>query len=88
MRFEWDENKSEANEINHGVPLEFGCALWDSRVVTLRSNRKGEQRKISFGMIGGECWAVVWEDKGDVRRLISARLATKKERSFYDKNDI
>ena len=87
MRFEWDDRKSELNEEKHGVPLDFGCDIWHSRVVTLRSNKRGEKRKISFGMIGGECWAVVWEDKGDTRRLISVRLATRRERSFYDSND-
>lgn len=88
MRFEWDNKKSEENEKNHGVPLSFGCQLWESRVVTFKANRNGERRRFSTGMIGGECWVVIWEDKGEARRLISVRLATtKKERSTYDRHN-
>ena len=42
MRFEWDEEKSVANEEKHGVPLSFGCALWESRSITFSARRKGE----------------------------------------------
>ena len=87
MRFDWDEAKSELNEAKHGVPLEFGCEIWDGRVVTLLSRRNGEMRKLSIGRVRGEYWSVVWEDRGETRRLISVRLSTAKERSCYDRND-
>ena len=87
MHFEWDEKKNASNEEKHGVPLSFGCALWDSRVVTFSSRRKGEARKLSIGRIGGEYWSAIWEPREDAVRLISVRLATPKERSCYDRND-
>ncbi len=52
MVFEWDGKKSLANEAKHGVGLDFGCYLWDGRVVTLRSPKKGEDRRLSIGLIG------------------------------------
>ena len=87
MVFEWDGQKSLANEAKHGVGLDFGCYLWDGRVVTLRSPKKGEGRRLSIGLIGGEYWVAIWKPSGDSRRLISVRLATPKERSFYDRNN-
>ena len=75
MVFEWDGKKSLANEAKHGVGLDFGCYLWDGRVVTLRSPKKGED------------WVAIWKPSGDSRRLISVRLATPKERNFYDRNN-
>lgn len=87
MRYEWDASKSEANEEKHGVPLSFAAQLWEGRVVTLPSPRKGEARKLSIGRISGEYWSVVWEPRGDARRLISARLSTPRERSVYDRYD-
>ena len=87
MEFDWDEAKSEINEAKHGVPLSFVCEMWNDRVVTFSSPRNGEDRKLSIGRIGGEYWAVVWQPRGGVRRLISARLATPRERSEYDRNN-
>ena len=85
MRFEWDENESVANEEKHGVPLSSGCAMWDSRLVTLSSRRKGEDRKLSIGLVNGEYWSAVWEPRNGAVRLISVRLSTSKERSCYDR---
>lgn len=87
MRYDWDDAKSSLNEKNHGVPLEFAVALWEHRVVTLPSRRKGEKRMLSIGRIAGEYWTVVWVRRGDARRLISARRSTVRERSLYDRND-
>ena len=82
MRFEWDENKSVANEEKHGVPLSFGCAMWYSRLVTLSSRRKGEDRKLSIGLVNGEYWSAVWEPRNGAVRLISVRLSTSKEKEL------
>lgn len=45
MVFEWDDKTSLANEAKHGVGLDFGCYLWDGRVVTLRNPKKGRRQK-------------------------------------------
>lgn len=87
MYFEWDDNKNEINELKHGVPLSFGCELWNGRVFSLKANRNKEKRLLSIGRIGGEYWSVIWEDKGEVRRLISVRPSSVKERSLYDYYD-
>ena len=68
------------------MPLRFGTDLWSDEVVTLSSPRKGEKRKLSIGRISGEYWTVVWEPRGSARRLISVRLSTAKERSYYDQH--
>ncbi len=87
MYFEWDAKKSATNETKHGASFLFACDLWKDRVVTFPSNRKGERRKLSIGRIMGEYWTVIWEDRGEVRRIISARRATPSERSLYDSNN-
>ena len=87
MHFEWDSEKSAANEEKHGADFWFACELWNDRVVTFPSRRNGESRKLSIGRIAGEYWTVIWEDRNETRRIISARRATPKERSLYDRND-
>ncbi len=87
MRFEWDENKSIANEEKHGVPLSFGCAIWNARLATFSSRRKGEDRKLSIGIVNGEYWSAIWTQRDDAVRLISVRLSTLGERSCYDRHN-
>ena len=87
MRFVYDADKSEANERKHGIDFETVQELWWGPVVTAPSPRKGEMRYISIGRIAGEYWSVIHAQHGELLRIISARRATKEERSRFDKGN-
>ena len=85
VRFEYDSAKSAKNEEKHGIDFETAQELWWGEVDTVLLCHKGERRYLSVGRIAGEYWAVIHTRRGDATRIISARLATKEERSRYDR---
>ena len=88
MHVEWDFDKALSNGLKHGVFFdEAETALHDSlaRTVPDRDHSCGEQRYLPYGMSSSERLLVVAHaDRGDVVRLISARLATRAERKLYE----
>jgi uncharacterized DUF497 family protein len=89
MEIEFDSKKAELNPINHdGVTLQEGAtALHDPHVLTKEDpDVKGEQRFISLGMSAkNRILVVVWTERGETIRLISAWKATKPRRREYEK---
>ena len=88
MRFEWHQNKAKSNLARHGVSFEeaatiFGDPLSLTIPDPLHSDR--EDRFITIGMSSRfRTIVVVHADRGDTVRIISARLATKRERKNYE----
>jgi hypothetical protein len=86
MRFEWDEAKNKANREKHGISFEEAVVVFDGIVFTRVDDREGygEVREISIGEIGNfVVVVVVHTDRGNVTRIISARLADDRERKRY-----
>ena len=87
MQFEWDEAKNEANVTKHGVSFELAAEIFNGPVFSLTDSRRdyGEMRTISIGQVSGVLiLAVVHADRSGRRRIISARRASRAERSDYD----
>ena len=87
MEFEWDEAKRAANLAKHG--LDFADASqfdWLSAVMSpdLRF-AYGEERFIALGTLAGEVVAIAFTLRGDIRRIVSFRPASRKERGRYGK---
>ncbi|BAU76527.1 BrnT family toxin [Metapseudomonas furukawaii] len=86
MRFEWDEDKNQANIRKHGIDFNDVPDMFQHPRVVLRDDRTdyGEERWISLGWIKALVGVVVYtERRGDVIRIISARKATKQEAKRY-----
>jgi uncharacterized DUF497 family protein len=86
MLFEWDDDKNRQNLRKHGVSFEEAQTIFDEVVFTRFDERfdYGEIREISIGAIQGVVIiVVVHTERNDVMRIISARLATRKERKEY-----
>ncbi|NDJ17359.1 BrnT family toxin [Myxacorys almedinensis] len=86
MLFEWDDDKDRQNFRKHGICFEEARAIFDGIVFTRLDERfdYGETREISIGAIQGVVIiVVVHTERNDVIRIISARLATRKERKEY-----
>ena len=88
MKYQWDPEKARANVKKHRVEFADAVGVFeDPRAITLEDpDSEGEQRFVSIGMdFLGRIIVVVYTYRGEALRLISARKATKKEVSFYEK---
>lgn len=86
MAFEWDDAKNRANLEKHGLSFEEASLIFDGPVLSARDDRfaYGEERWITIGAIAEiVVIVVVHTDRKGVTRLISARLANRKERQRY-----
>jgi uncharacterized protein len=87
MRFRYDPAKAASNLKKHGVSFsDAEGVLEDPLAVTVEDpDAEGEQRFVAVGLgSAGELLVIVYAGRGDEYRLISARLATRKERKHYE----
>ena len=86
-RFDWDEDKAEANYRKHGVDFETATEAFADHFALERfdplSPDYGEDRFLITGMAGGQLVTVVYTDRENIIRLISARRASKREHDDY-----
>jgi uncharacterized protein len=87
MGVEWDPNKAATNFQKHGVRFsDAEAVLFDPNALSFEdTTAQGEQRFIAIGM--DHLWrllVVVYTDRGNSIRLISARSATRFERQKYE----
>jgi len=89
MLFDWDVNKSKANERKHGISfLEAMTVFGDTNAVLMDDDKHSddEDRFILLGMSKETNLLMVchcYRDEHDAVRLISARKANKYEERVY-----
>lgn len=85
MEFEWDQAKSAANFVARGFGFDFAALVFEGRTLEKLDNRKdyGEIRMQAIGEIDGDVFVVIFTDRDTVRRIVSGRLANKKERASW-----
>lgn len=88
ISFEWDDKKAKSNLQKHGVSFEEASTVFgDEFSLTIDDplHSQDENRLILIGksMINNTL-VVVHLEKTESIRIISARKATKKEKSFYE----
>jgi len=88
MEFEWDPAKAARNVAKHGVAFpEAASVFGDALSLTFRDpdHSDHEDRFITFGYsIQGRVLVVAHTDRGDRTRIISARVATRRETKVYE----
>jgi uncharacterized protein len=87
MDITWDPNKAEVNFKKHGIRFsDAEMVLFDSFAMTIEEQMvANELRYVSVGTDAvGRIIAVVYSYRSDSIRLISARKATRKERTQYE----
>jgi uncharacterized protein len=88
--YEWDDRKAEANFAKHGVTFEAARDAFKDPFALEWSDdaqARGEQRFSMLAMVEGRILFVAYAMRGDVIRLISARLAEPFERRRYHEQD-
>ena len=91
MKFTWDENKNRINKRKHGVSFETAKLVFDDprHVSVLDDFERGEERWRTLGLVGSVVVLLVVHthlerDGEEMIRIISARKATKYERTIYE----
>lgn len=90
MTFEWDDEKETINIEKHGISFETASHVFeDPEYIEMYDFEHSieEDRYIAIGRVGDILFVVFTERKDNIR-LISARLATATERSLYYDQDI
>ena len=90
-QFEWDDNKAKINKIKHGVSFKVAAKVFADKNRIERFDFKHSQEEEHWQVIGkvDDVLFVVYTERGDLTRLISAREATPDERSdYYYRKDI
>jgi uncharacterized protein len=89
---EWDDDKDEENQKDHGISFFEASAVYDDPNFFMFPNyRRGEDRWCTVGMIGTEFYSVfhLYDQANDQEffRIISARDAEPNEiRRYYRRN--
>ena len=91
MRFEWDEKKAAANLAKHGVSfVDAVTVFYDPLAATFPDpdHSIGEERFVTVGYsLAGRLLVVSHRDQNNRVRVISARVATRKERIRHESQD-
>jgi uncharacterized protein len=91
MDFEWDADKANGNITKHGVSFhEAATVFGDPLALTYfdPDHSEDEDRYLTFGFSSeGVLLVVSHTDRGDTTRIISARLATRKEKKSYEEEN-
>ena len=94
-RFTWDEDKNLSNQRKHGISFELAVRVFFDPLHLSVHDRveDGEQRWQTLGQIGGVAVVLVahaftedgpTDERVVVIRIISARPATRRERTRYE----
>ena len=91
LRFEWDPQKAAVNRAKHKISFEeaatvFGDSL--GRITDDPRHSETEERNVLLGQsVRRRLLAVMFTERGQAIRLISARKATRRERREYEENE-
>ena len=91
LNFEWDTKKGESNVNKHGVSFEEASTVFgDPFSLTIDDplHSAAELRVVQIGMSHkNRLLVVVFTERRNNIRIISARNATKKERRYYESDE-
>ena len=85
MLFEWDEAKSRRNLSERGLGFDYAARIFLGPTLEKQDTRRdyGEIRMQAIGRVGDDVLFAVYTDRGNARHIISARLASSKERRSW-----
>jgi uncharacterized DUF497 family protein len=88
MLFDWDENKAKINLDKHQVSFDEATSVFDDPLFLTFADIDHSINEKRFIIMGesarGRLLVVAYTEREDITRLISARLATTKERKAYE----
>ena len=85
QHYEWDREKAKLNKIKHGVSFKTATAVFDdpNRIEEFDALHSWDEERWQVIGMANDVLFVVYTERLDKIRLISAREATEDERSRY-----
>jgi uncharacterized protein len=86
LKFEWNKSKAKDNFAKHGVSFELAKHVFhDPFAVEFLDDREDydEERFVIIGAVEGRILYVIYAERKDVTRIISARSADRHEQETY-----
>jgi uncharacterized DUF497 family protein len=84
--FEWDDDKDLINREKHGLRLIIAAAIFSDPYrfeITSQRSHATEHRIVAIGSVRERLLTSVYVWRGSIRRIISLRTASRKERRAY-----
>ena len=83
--FEFDDEKSTANQVKHGIDFVDAQLLWlDSELLEIAAKIQDEPRFLVIGVIDSEHWSAVITYRNENIRIISVRRSRDEEIELYE----
>jgi len=86
LKFEWDEKKNIINQKKHGISFEEAVAVFNDPMryeMYDGIHSLIEKRWIIIGLAGLKMLKVIFTERNDIIRIISARKADKNDEKEY-----
>lgn len=85
LEFDWDPEKSDRNARERGFGFDVAARIFARSVIEFVDERfdYGEVRIRAVGETDGLVLSVIYTDRAEVRRIISAREASRNERQAW-----
>ena len=85
ITFEFDEIKSQANLLKHGIHFIDAQMLWDDpSLLEIPAKIEDEPRYLMIGLIQSKHWSAIITYRGSNVRLISVRRSRTEEVALYE----
>ncbi|MDD2933588.1 MAG: BrnT family toxin [Methylotenera sp.] len=85
ITFEFDETKSQANLLKHGINFFDAQQLWnDPMLLEIPAKIEDEPRFLMIGLINTKHWSAIITYRGANIRLISVRRSRTEEVALYE----
>jgi uncharacterized DUF497 family protein len=85
ISFEFDEVKSQANLLKHGISFDDALCLWeDPALLEIPAKTEDEPRYLVIGLIYDKCWSAVITYRGTNIRIISVCRSRTEEVALYE----
>ena len=88
MKFQWDPRKAKLNTAKRGVSFEEATTAFRDPLSATAADPDHsllERRFITFGLSSkGRLLQISHTERGELLRIINARLATRQERKIYE----
>ena len=88
LQFEWDHRKAEANVSKHSVTFEEAATVFGDPLAQIANDLRHSAREERFVLLGlsrkQHLLAVMYTDRKNAIRIISARRATRGEQKTYE----
>jgi hypothetical protein len=89
LMFNYDEAKSQSNQVKHGIDFIVAQQLWkDPDLLEIPAKTQDEPRYLVIGRIAEKHWSAVITYRQEHIRIISVRRSRTEEIALYESSEI